>query len=147
MKNEMNVRFKSVSQNEAFARVTVASFISQLDPTMEELTEIKTVVSEAVTNAIIHGYNNEADHMIEITCEINDYQEITLVVQDKGTGIDNIDIAMEPLYTSKPELERSGMGFTIMENFMDAVSIESSLDNGTVVHMKKKLISSKVTQR
>lgn len=147
MKNEMSVRFKSVSQNEAFARVTVASFIAQLDPTMEELTEIKTVVSEAVTNAIIHGYNNEADHMIEITCEIDENHEMTLIVQDEGTGIDNIDVAMEPLYTSKPELERSGMGFTIMESFMDAVFIESSLDNGTVVHMKKKLISSKVTQQ
>ncbi|HLR15036.1 MAG TPA: anti-sigma F factor [Bacillota bacterium] len=147
MKNEMNVRFKSVSQNEAFARVTVASFISQLDPTMEELTEIKTVVSEAVTNAIIHGYNNEPDHMVDIYCAIDARHEITLVIRDNGEGIDNIDVAMEPLYTSKPELERSGMGFTIMENFMDAVDIESSIDEGTVVHMKKKLISTKVAQQ
>lgn len=147
MKNEMNVRFKSVSQNESFARVTVASFISQLDPTMEELTEIKTVVSEAVTNAIIHGYNNDSEHMIEITCEIDKDYEITLIIQDDGVGIDNVDVAMEPLYTSKPELERSGMGFTIMENFMDAVFIETKPDEGTVVHMKKKLISSKVAQQ
>lgn len=147
MKNEMNVQFKSVSQNESFARVTVASFISQLDPTMEELTEIKTVVSEAVTNAIIHGYNNESEHMIEIFCEIDDDHEITLIIQDDGVGIDNVDVAMEPLYTSKPELERSGMGFTIMENFMDAVFIETKRDEGTVVHMKKKLMSSKVAQQ
>lgn len=147
MKNEMNVCFKSVSQNEAFARVTVASFISQLDPTMEELTEIKTVVSEAVTNAIIHGYNNEPHHMVDIHCEIDAHNEMTLIIRDDGVGIDNIDVAMEPLYTSKPELERSGMGFTIMENFMDTVEIESSIDEGTVVHMKKKLISTKVAQQ
>lgn len=147
MKNEMNVRFKSISQNEAFARVTVAAFISQLDPTMEELTEIKTVVSEAVTNAIIHGYNNDPKHMVEIYCEIDAYHEITLVIRDDGAGIEHIDVAMEPLYTSKPELERSGMGFTIMENFMDAVIIESSINEGTVVHMKKKLISTKVAQQ
>ncbi len=143
----MNVQFLSVSQNEAFARVTVASFISQLDPTMEELTEIKTVVSEAVTNAIIHGYNNEPHHMIHISCVIDEGNEITLVVEDDGVGIENLDIAMEPLYTSKPELERSGMGFTIIENFMDTVHIESRVGEGTLVHMKKKLIPTKVTQR
>lgn len=143
----MNVDFLSVSQNEAFARVTVASFISQLDPTMEELTEIKTVISEAVTNAIIHGYNNEPNHMIHISCVIDEGNEITLVVEDDGVGIENVDVAMEPLYTSKPELERSGMGFTIIENFMDTVHIESRIDQGTIVHMKKKLIPTKVTQR
>lgn len=143
----MQVEFSSVSQNEAFARVTVAAFISQLDPTMEELTEIKTVVSEAVTNAIIHGYNNETHHKIHISCTIDLDHVIHLTVRDEGIGITDIDEAMEPLYTSKPELERSGMGFTIIENFMDTVQITSSPEKGTVVHMKKKLLPAKVAQQ
>lgn len=142
MKNEMMIKFSSVSSNEAFARVTVAAFISQLDPTMDELTEIKTVVSEAVTNSIIHGYNNDPNHFITISCEIQN-EEVTLSISDEGIGIENIDEARQPLYTSKPELERSGMGFTIIENFMDSVEVITSIDEGTTVNMVKQLKKSK----
>lgn len=142
MKNEMFVEFSSVSENESFARVVIASFISQLDPTMDELTEIKTVVSEAVTNAIIHGYNNEADNYIKMSCILFD-DEMTLTIKDNGIGMNNIDEKRQPLFTSKPELERSGMGFTIIENFMDKVEITSSPDEGTSVYMTKQLITSK----
>ncbi|MFC4022885.1 anti-sigma F factor [Oceanobacillus longus] len=142
MKNEMSLEFSSVSENEAFARVTVASFITQLDPTMDELTEIKTVVSEAVTNSIIHGYNNEANHKIFITCILQD-GEIELTIKDHGIGIRDISEARQPLYTSKPEMERSGMGFTIIENFMDSVEVISSPDKGTTVYMTKQLSKTK----
>lgn len=142
MRNEMCISFSSVSENEAFARVTVGAFVAQLDPTMDEMTEIKTVVSEAVTNAIIHGYNNQPDQKVIITCRIQD-DEIELIIQDQGIGIENIDEARQPLYTSKPELERSGMGFTIIENFMDSVEIESSYGKGTTVYMKRQLTGSR----
>ncbi|MFD2045917.1 anti-sigma F factor [Ornithinibacillus salinisoli] len=142
MKNEMFIEFSSVSQNESFARVTVAAFVTQLDPTMDELTEIKTVVSEAVTNAVIHGYNNEPDHKIEISCILYE-GEIELTIKDYGIGIKDINEARQPLFTSKPDLERSGMGFTIIENFMDSVEVISKPDEGTVVRMKKQLTNSK----
>ncbi|WP_068671958.1 anti-sigma F factor [Oceanobacillus sp. Castelsardo] len=138
MRNEMVVEFSSKSENEAFARVTVGAFISQLDPTMDELTEIKTVVSEAVTNAIIHGYNNEPNQKVMIKCVIEN-DEIELTVKDFGIGIGDIDQARQPLYTSKPELERSGMGFTIIENFMDSVKVTSSKTDGTTLYMRKQL--------
>lgn len=138
----MNIEFLSVSENEAFARVAVAAFISPLDPTVEEMTEIKTVVSEAVTNAIIHGYQGESHHTIKISCSL-DGQEITIRIEDKGLGIDDIEMVREPLYTSKPELERSGMGFTIMENFMDKVEVQSIPGEGTVLEMSKQFIKSK----
>src|SRR5690625_84781 len=146
MKNEMFIRFSSLSQNEAFARVAVASFVSQLDPTMDELTEIKTVVSEAVTNSIIHGYQNEPDHYISISCSIMD-DTIELTVEDQGIGIQDIELAREPLYTSKPELERSGMGFTIIENFMDSVDVQSTLGEGTTVNMMKQLTKTKTVSK
>ncbi|AIF43519.1 anti-sigma F factor [Virgibacillus sp. SK37] len=142
MNNEMAVEFSSVSENESFARVTVGAFISQLDPTMDELTEIKTVVSEAVTNSIIHGYNNEPNHRVFIKCIIHE-GEIELVIKDNGVGIGDVDEARQPLYTSKPDLERSGMGFTIIENFMDTVEVISNPGEGTTVHMTKQLINSK----
>lgn len=142
MKNETVVEFSSVSENESFARVTVGAFVAQLDPTMEELTEIKTVVSEAVTNAIIHGYNNEAHHKVTISCALYD-GEIELTIKDSGIGISDIDEARQPLYTSKPELERSGMGFTIIENFMDSVEVISNAENGTTVTMTKQLMKNK----
>ncbi|GAB4073534.1 anti-sigma F factor [Barrientosiimonas marina] len=145
MKNEMNVEFTSISENESFARVTVASFVAQLDPTMDELTEIKTVVSEAVTNAIIHGYNNEPGHLVSINCVLYE-DEVDLFIKDGGTGIGDVDEARQPLYTSKPELERSGMGFTIIENFMDDLEIISSPENGTTVHMMKHLSKKTVTE-
>jgi stage II sporulation protein AB (anti-sigma F factor) len=140
--NKMMLQFTSRSENEGFARVAVAAFIAQLDPTMNELTDIKTVVSEAVTNAIIHGYDNNADEMITITVALND-EEITLTVEDTGAGIADLEQARQPLYTSKPELERSGMGFTIMENFMDAVEIVTGVGKGTIVKMTKRIESKK----
>lgn len=135
----MELTFLSVSENEAFARSTVAAFISQLNPTMDEVTEIKTVVSEAVTNAIIHGYNHQTDSEITIVCEIFANKEVELIITDQGTGIENIYEAKEPLYTSKPELERSGMGFSIMDSFMDSLEIHSALDKGTTLIMRKQL--------
>ncbi|GGJ94301.1 anti-sigma F factor [Lentibacillus kapialis] len=145
MKNEMFVEFASVSENESFARVTVASFVAQLDPTMDELTEIKTVVSEAVTNAIIHGYNNEPGHHVSISCVLHE-DEVELTIKDTGTGIGDVNEARQPLYTSKPELERSGMGFTIIENFMDVLEIISSPETGTTVHMTKQLSKKTVSK-
>lgn len=140
--NFMNVRFASKSENESFARVTVAAFISRLDPTMEELTDIKTVVSEAVTNAIIHGYDNQVDGTIEISAQI-EHDTVHVTVEDFGIGIEDLEIARQPLYTSKPELERSGMGFTIIENFMDKVEVCSELGQGTKVKMVKQIKSKK----
>lgn len=142
MKNEMRVSFSSVSSNESFARVTIAAFIAPLDPTMDELTEIKTVVSEAVTNAIIHGYERAEDALIYLSCSIDD-NIVEITIEDDGIGIENIDEAIQPLYTSKPELERSGMGFTIMENFMDKVEIESALGQGTKVRLVKQFQSTR----
>ncbi|MFB5661579.1 anti-sigma F factor [Alteribacillus sp. HJP-4] len=138
MKNEMKLEFSAVSENEAFARVSVGAFAAQLDPNMDELTELKTVVSEAVTNAIIHGYHENPASTIIIMVQI-DSDAIEISIKDNGAGIDNIDKAREPLFTTKPELERSGMGFTIMENFMDEVEITSEPGRGTTVYMKKKL--------
>ena len=140
--NFMKLQFASRSENEAFARVTVAAFFSQLDPTIDEMTEVKTVVSEAVTNAIIHGYNNDPDGIITIVSEIHG-DTITISVEDEGAGIDDLDQALQPLYTSKPELERSGMGFTIMENFMDQLDVRSSVGHGTTVMMTKRIESKK----
>lgn len=134
-KNYMKLEFLSKSSNESFARVVVAAFASQLDPTIEELSDIKTAVSEAVTNAIIHGYEyNEGIVIIE---GIIDENKVEIIVTDKGKGIDDIDRAMEPFYTSRPELERSGMGFTVMETFMDDLSVESHPGHGTIVKMVK----------
>lgn len=134
--NKMKIEFIAKSQNEGFARVGVAAFISQLDPTIDELTDIKTVVSEAVTNSIIHGYNENEEGIVRIEVII-DKNEVTITVEDDGIGIDNIEQAREPLYTSKPELERSGMGFTVMETFMDYVDVFSEKGKGTKVVMKK----------
>ncbi|MDF1507653.1 anti-sigma F factor [Robertmurraya sp. DFI.2.37] len=143
MKNEMHLQFNALSQNESFARVTVAAFIAQLDPTMDELTEIKTVVSEAVTNAIIHGYENNAEGIVYISVKLED-DFVEMTIKDHGLGINNIDEARQPLFTTKPELERSGMGFTIMENFMDEIEIHSSLGEGTEVRLRKHLTKSKM---
>ncbi|NDI34288.1 anti-sigma F factor [Chengkuizengella sediminis] len=142
MNNYMALQFMSKSENEAFARITVAAFVSQLDPQVNELTDIKTVVSEAVTNSIIHGYENKPEGMISITAKIEE-DTVYITVEDEGLGIENLDEAIQPLYTSKPELERSGMGFTIMENFMDEVEINSALGKGTKVTMMKRIESKK----
>ncbi|MBS4173338.1 anti-sigma F factor [Bacillus sp. FJAT-49736] len=138
MRNEMQMQFSALSQNESFARVTVASFIAQLDPTLDELTEIKTVVSEAVTNAIIHGYEGNPAGTVYINLAIED-GFVDLTIRDEGVGIADIEEARQPLFTTKPELERSGMGFTIMENFMDEIEIESQPGLGTIVRLKKHL--------
>lgn len=135
IKNEMKLEFISKSSNEAFARVTIAAFASQLDPTIEELADIKTAVSEAVTNSIIHGYDKKQG-IVKIMAKLTE-NEIIIEISDKGKGIENIDIAKEPLYTTKPNLERSGMGFTIMESFMDKMEVESILGLGTKVTMSK----------
>ncbi|SFC62040.1 anti-sigma F factor [Clostridium uliginosum] len=135
--NKMSVEFVSKSQNEGFARVAVAAFVSQLDPTIAEITDVKTAVSEAVTNSIIHGYENRTDGLIRVEAEIYD-REITISIIDNGKGIDDIPKVMEPLYTSRPDLERSGMGFTVMETFMDSLVVESESGNGTRVIIKKK---------
>ncbi|PLS15402.1 anti-sigma F factor [Bacillus sp. M6-12] len=142
MKNKMELQFSALSQNESFARVTVAAFIAQLDPTMDELTEIKTVVSEAVTNSIIHGYENNSNGTVFISVTIED-ELIELIIRDEGIGIADVEEAMQPLYTSKPELERSGMGFTIMENFMDEIQVVSHRGEGTIVRLKKHVTKSK----
>ena len=131
--NEMKLEFLSKSNNEAFARITVAAFASQLDPTIEELSDIKTAVSEAVTNAIIHGYEDR-EGIVKIECKMY-AGSIQIEISDTGKGIENIDRAREPLYTSKPNLERSGMGFTIMESFMTSFSIASTPGKGTTVEV------------
>ena len=133
--NEMKIEFISKSSNEAFARIAVAAFASQLDPTIEELADIKTAVSEAVTNCIIHGYDKKQG-IVKIISKLKE-NEIIIEISDKGKGIENIDEAKEPLYTTKPNLERSGMGFTIMESFMDKMEVESVLGLGTKVTMSK----------
>ncbi len=135
--NEMKFEFISKSSNEAFARVAVAAFAAQLDPTIEELADIKTAVSEAVTNSIIHGYEDKQG-IIKIVCRLKE-NEIIIEISDTGKGIEDIEAAKEPLYTTKPNLERSGMGFTIMESFMDSMEIESIIGLGTKVTMSKKI--------
>lgn len=143
MKNVMNLQFSALSQNESFARVAVAAFIAQLDPTMDELTEIKTVVSEAVTNSIIHGYDNDPNGIVYISVSIED-NIVKMSIKDTGIGIANVEEARQPLYTTKPDLERSGMGFTIMENFMDEVEVLTQPGKGTEVRLIKRLSKSKL---
>lgn len=137
--NEMRLEFLSKSSNEAFARVSVAAFASQLDPTIEEIADIKTAVSEAVTNAIIHGYDNRIG-IVKVFAGIKGNM-VDIEISDEGEGIDNIEEAMQPLYTSKPEMERSGMGFTIMQNFMDGLNVESEPEKGTKIKMRKTIRS------
>lgn len=142
MRNEMQIQFSALSQNESFARVTVAAFIAQIDPTLDQLTEIKTVVSEAVTNAIIHGYEQNPAGVIFISAVIED-DAVDIVIRDEGVGIKDVEEARQPLFTTKPELERSGMGFTIMENFMDDIEVESQPGAGTTIRLKKHLTKNK----
>lgn len=138
--NFLNVSFKSISENESLARLIISSFVLPLNPTIDELNDIKTSVSEAVTNSIIHAYNNEDNHLITMEAFISK-REVTIKIIDDGIGIKDIDRAKEPLYTSKPELERSGLGFTIMESFMDELSITSKEGDGTTLIMSKKISS------
>lgn len=137
MQNRMKVEFKSISENESFARVVVAAFAAQLDPTLDEISDIKTAISEAVTNSIIHGYGRENEDRLVTVEGIIDGRELTVIVSDEGSGIDNVNLAMQPLYTSRPDLERSGMGFTVMETFMDSLEVKSEKGRGTTIIMKK----------
>ena len=137
LKNEMKLEFLSKSANEAFARIAIAAFFSQLDPTIEELADLKTSISEAVTNCIIHAYPNK-EGKIKIIGKLYE-DEIEIEILDNGVGIENIEEAKEPLFTTKSNLERSGMGFTIMESFMDQIEIESIVGMGTKVTMKKTI--------
>ncbi len=137
--NEMELKLASKPQNEAFARITIAAFVAQLDPTIDEISDIKTAISEAVTNSIIHGYDND-DGYVTVKAKII-ANTIEIEVSDKGKGIANVELAMRPLYTSKPNLERSGMGFTIMQSFMDDIKVKSELGIGTTIIMRKKIES------
>lgn len=155
MRNEMELSFDAIGDNEGFARVAVSAFMAHLNPTLEEMADIKTAVSEAVTNAIIHGYGNIAGYegrgrklqtpavhsgKVAVRCVLED-GILSVEVEDKGCGIENVEKAMEPLYTTKPELDRSGMGFAFMEAFMDELDVESRPGEGTLVKMRKKLES------
>lgn len=133
----MTVTFSSLPVNEAFARMAVSAFIMPLDPTVSEITDIKTAVSEAVTNSIIHGYDGLSGDIV-LLCSYEG-REIYIEISDRGRGIADIKTAMTPLYTSRPELERSGLGFTVMETFMDSLKVESHPGEGTKVIMSKKL--------
>ncbi|MBQ5992555.1 MAG: anti-sigma F factor [Clostridia bacterium] len=138
MHNEMEVRFLSLSGNEGFARAAAAAFAAQMDPGIEELSDIRTAVSEAVTNAIIHGYDQNRDCIVTMQMEIEG-DDLTVIVRDDGCGIGDIELARKPFFTSKPELERSGMGFSVMEAFMDEVDVRSEVGKGTVVTMRKRI--------
>lgn len=135
--NEMIVEFNSVAQNESFARMVVAAFITSTNPTLEEVSDVKTAVSEAVTNSIIHGYE-DMDGMIRIKARVNGRQ-VYLEIIDKGKGIEDVSQAMEPMFTTKPDEERSGMGFSFMEAFMDMIEVESTYGQGTIVKMWKEI--------
>lgn len=137
--NRMKLEFLNRSENESFARVAVAAFAAPLDPTVEELTEIKTAVSEAVSNAIIHAYEDDTEGIVTVECLIDDEGKVVIIVSDSGIGIEDVQMAREPLYTSKPGEERSGMGFTVMESFMDKLEVESEPGKGTRVTMIKNL--------
>lgn len=138
MQNMTEVHFSALSQNENFARAVIAAFASQMNPTLEQLSDIRTAVSEAVTNAIIHGYEQNPLKLVSMICRI-DADLLTVTVRDEGCGIADIDLARKPFYTSKPELERSGMGFSVMEAFMDSVDVQSALGCGTTVTMRKRI--------
>lgn len=140
MKSEVTIVMDSKSENESFARIAIAAFIASLNPTIEEINDIKTAVSEAITNAIIHGYADSRGKIF-LTCKIID-REIIIKIEDHGIGIEDVKKAREPLYTSKPDMERSGIGFTVMETFMDKIFVQSKKNYGTTITMTKNLIAS-----
>ncbi|HOK48802.1 MAG TPA: anti-sigma F factor [Sedimentibacter sp.] len=139
--NYVFIRIPSLSVNESFTRAAVAAFCSSLNPTVNEITEIKTAVSEAVTNAVVHAYEDKIGE-IEIQCRIKG-RVVEIIVEDFGCGIEDVEKAREPLFTTKPELERSGMGFSVMESFMDEVIVLSEKDVGTKVILRKKISEKK----
>lgn len=146
MKNEMTLSFVAIEENEALARMAMTCFITPLDPTIEEISEFKTIVSEAVTNAIIHGYECDGKSLITIHATLSD-ELVTMTVEDQGAGIENIEQAMEPMYTTRPHMERSGMGFTIMESFSDHLSVQSTVGSGTIVTFEKRFTPIMETSR
>ena len=137
MRDKMRLTMNAIAENEYFARVTVAAFSAKMDPTMEELSDIKTAVSEAVTNAVVHGYDGKGGS-VEIRAEIQD-EWLEVEIEDEGIGMDDVELAMEPLYTSRPETNHAGMGFTFMEAFMDELEVTSTSGQGTKVKMRKKI--------
>ena len=143
MESNMSMVFDAKSENEGLARMVISAFITELDPTIEELNDVKTAVSEAVTNSMIHGYNG-TEGKVYMDCSLDmdeneNHGTLKITVKDQGVGIENVEKAKEPLFTTKPELERSGMGFMFMEMFMDDLYVESKLHNGTTVCMTKKI--------
>ena len=138
MSNILEVKISAKSENESLSRVIVASFAAKLDPTLDELSDIKMAVSEAVTNSIIHGYDEDESKFVYLRCELKD-RTIKVVIEDRGNGIEDVKQAMQPMYTSKPELERSGMGFSFMESFMDSLDVVSIKGEGTKVVMTKTI--------
>lgn len=138
MTNHMKVSFDAKSINESLARVIVMGFMTDMNPTLDELQDVKTAVSEAVTNAIIHGYQDE-DQQVEMICE-REGQKLTITIEDHGIGIEDVEQAREPFFTTKPDMERSGMGFAFMESFMDQVEVYSKLGEGTRVTMTKYIV-------
>lgn len=137
--NEMKMQFLSRVENEPFARTSIVAFLMPLNPSMEEVMEIKTMIAEAVTNAIIHGYDGKDDGWVEICVRYDQNHMIDIVVKDEGCGIADLSLAMQPLYTTKAHLERSGMGMTIMSTFADDFHVDSSVNKGCVVHLRKQL--------
>ncbi|MGN0612907.1 MAG: anti-sigma F factor [Porcipelethomonas sp.] len=138
VKNEMKISFESMSENEGFARTAVCAFAAMLDPNLEEISDIRTAVSEAVTNCIVHAYRNSSGK-IEISSKILEGNEIYIKIRDKGCGIPDIKQAMEPLYTTAPCEERAGLGFAVMESFMDSLKVTSEVGRGTTITMRKKI--------
>lgn len=138
--NEVRIDLTSRSSNESFARVAVSSFFGQLDPTVDEVTDIKTAVSEAVTNAIVHGYKDKLG-VVFITLRILEHATAYIKIRDTGCGIENIEQAMEPLFTTAANDERAGLGFAVMQSFMDSVKVFSKKERGTTIIMTKKILS------
>ena len=137
--NEMRIDFLAVEENTAFARAAVSAFLLPLNPSLEELEDVRTAVSEAVTNAMLHGYEGKGRGMVRLSAALYEGGRVEMEIVDCGVGIEDVEKAREPLYTSRPDMERSGMGFTGMETFMDALSVRSRPGFGTTVHMEKRL--------
>lgn len=140
MQNRMEITFLSRAQNEAFARVAIAAFAVQLNPTLPEMADLKTAVSEAVTNAIVHGYRGQPDGEVRLSAEYDGDRTLTVTVRDEGCGIRDIEAAMQPFYSTGDGMERSGMGFCVMQTFMDAVEVDSTVGRGTTVVLRKRIL-------
>ena len=139
--NKIKVKLLSVSSNEALSRIIITGFIMPCNPTVEEIADIKTIVSEAVTNCIVHGYKNQEDGIIELTATYTESHKLTVVIKDTGCGIEDVELARQPLFTTDRDNERSGMGFSIMESFSDKFSVASRVGKGTKITFVKQLIT------